>query len=141
MQMQSFRFLLSSVVAILALGAIDAEASLLQEMRQVIDLEKSGRATRVVLTKHRVDVTVEERGNEERYFLTVRGSKERKQVRYANWQLLLAGDRAGVFERAGAPTYRTREDYAGVLTERWTYASQHVTYVFQGDRLVSTESF
>jgi len=139
--MQPTRFLLPSVVAMLVIGAFDAEASLLKEMRQIIDLEKSGRATRVELTKHRVDVTVRERGNEERYVTTVRGPKERKQVRYANWQLLLAGDRADTFERIGAPTYRTRENYAGVLTERWTYATLHVTYVFQGDRLVETESF
>ncbi|HZL83928.1 MAG TPA: hypothetical protein VFD07_00970 [Candidatus Krumholzibacteria bacterium] len=139
--MQPTRFLLPSVVAMLALGAIDAQASLLQEMRQVIDLEKSGRATQVVLTKHRVEVTVEENGSEERYSTTVRGAKERKQVRYASWQLQLAGDRAEMFEKAGAPTYRTRENFAGVLTERWTYASRHVTYVFQGDRLVDTESF
>jgi hypothetical protein len=62
-------------------------------------------------------------------------------VRYASWQLQLAGDRADVFEKAGAPTYRTRESYAGVMTERWTYVSRHVTYVFQGDRLVDSESF
>jgi hypothetical protein len=34
-----------------------------------------------------------------------------------------------------------REDYAGSMQERWTYVEQHLTYVFEGDRLVRTESF
>jgi hypothetical protein len=86
----------------------------------------------VKLTKRVVQVVVK---------VPVKGKQERKQVRYARWHLLVDGDQRQVYEKEGWPTYRHREDYAGVVTERWTYADRHITYVFEGNRLVDTNPF
>jgi hypothetical protein len=115
-------------------GAFDAEASILKELEEAIQLVESGTVDRddVTLTKRVVEVAVK---------VSVRGPKERKQVRYARWRLLLEGDQRTVFQSEGWPTYRLREDYAGSATELWTYADRKITYVFQGNRLVKTQLF
>ena len=113
-------------------GSFDARASLLRELDEAIALVEAGDAS-VKLGKRRVEITT--------VVYPVKGEQERKQVRYARWRLLLDGDRRTVYDNEGWPTYRTREDFAGAVTERWTYPEQHRTYVFEGDRLVRTELF
>jgi hypothetical protein len=118
--------------AFLASGFFAAEASLLRELEEAIALVEAGEAS-VALSKRRVEITT--------VVYPVKGEQERKQVRYARWRLLLDGDRRDVYDRQGWPTYRTRESFAGSVTERWTYPEHHRTYVFEGDRLVRTELF
>ncbi len=125
-------FLSVYAAALLYSGLFAAEASLLQELDEAIALVEAGEGS-VTLSKRRVEITT--------VVYPVKGEQERKQVRYARWRLLLDGDRRAVYDKEGWPTYKTREDFAGSVTERWTYPEQHRTYVFEGDRLVRTELF
>lgn len=122
-------------------GAFGAEASLQRQLDRVVDLAKAGKAERVEFRKRQVEVTMRLGATDVRLAYGVHGKQERKQVRYANLRLRLAGDRQAVFDSRGWPTYRTLEDYAGQRTERWTYADEKITYVFAGDRLLRRESF
>jgi len=112
--------------AFLVSGFFAAEASLLREFEEAIALAEAGEAS-VALSKRRVEITT--------VVYPVKGEQERKQVRYARWRLLLDGDRRDVYDSQGWPTSRTRVNFAGSVTERWTYPEQHRTYVFEGDRL------
>ena len=129
------------VVATLAFGAIDAEATLQRQLDSIVDLAEAGKLESAQLTTRRVSLTMKIGGTEVQVDHGVHGPRERKQVRLANLRLQLGGDRAAVFESMGRPTYRVREDYAGSVQERWTYAAEHRAYIFEGDRLVRTESF
>jgi len=128
-------------VATLAFGAIDADAALQRQLDRVVSLAEAGKLENVQLTTRQVSLTMKIGGTEVQVEHGVHGARERKQVRLANLRLQLAGDRAAVFESLGRPAYRVREDYAGSVQERWTYVEQHLIYVFEGDRLVRTESF
>jgi hypothetical protein len=132
---RALRLILPGFAAcLLLLGSIDSEASILKELEEAIQLVESGAVDRddVTMTKRVVEVAVK---------VPVKGAKERKQVRYARWHLLLDGDQRAIYKREGWPTYRLRESYAGSVTEQWTYADKKVTYVFQGNRLVDTRLF
>ena len=84
------------------------------------------------------DVSLGKRQVQYTVTIDVRGAKERKQVRYARWHLLLSGDRLTVYQREGWPTHRRLEDYAGSKTELWLYDDKHVTYIFKDGNLVGT---
>ena len=129
------------VVASLAFGAIDADAALQRQLDRVVSLAEAGKLESVQLTTRRVSLTMRIGGKEVQVDHGVHGARERKQVRLANLRLQLAGDRAAVFERLGRPAYRVRQDYAGSVQEHWTYVEHHLTYIFEGDRLLRTESF
>lgn len=132
---KALRLLLPGIAAAaLGFGAIDAESSILEELQAAISLVDAGvvDVDDVKLTKRVVEVVVK---------VPIKGKQERKQVRYARWYLQLDGDQRQVYEREGWPTYRHREDYAGVVTERWSYADAHITYVFKGNQLVDTNPF
>ena len=134
-------FLPTFAAAAVIFGAFDAEASLQRQLDRIVGLTKAGKAENVELTKRQVALTMRLGATDVHIAYGVHGKQERKQVRYANLRLQLAGDRQATFESRGWPTYRTLEDYAGARTERWTYADAKVTYVFAGDRLVRTEAF
>jgi hypothetical protein len=140
--MKPVRPLLPSLaVAAILFGAVDAEASLLLELDRVVALARNGEVENVELTKRQVEFTVRVDETDVRVVYSVHGKQERKQVRYANLRLQLAGDRQAVYADRGWPTYRTLEDSAGTRTERWTYADEKITFVFAGDRLLRTETF
>lgn len=132
---KALRLVLPGIAAaVLVFGGIDARASILEELQEAISLVDAGLVDvdDVKLTKRVVDVVVK---------VPVKGKQERKQVRYARWHLLIDGDQRCVYEREGWPTYRHRESSMGVVTESWTYADKHITYVFQGNRLIDTNPF
>lgn len=73
--------------------------------------------------------------------VAVRGAKERRQVRFANWVNNLSGDKAAVYAYEGYPRHRLRENWAGRVTERWTYPESRNVYYFQDGVLVRTSRF
>lgn len=125
------RLVLPTFVACLLFGALDANASIRRELDELMGLVESGNV-------HVEDVTMTKRLVRYTVTISVDSAKERKQVRYARLRLLLDGDRAQVYRTEGWPTARRRVDYAGRVTEHWIYDDKHITYVFQGDRLIET---
>ena len=119
-----------AVAMLCLLGAPRAHASLYEELKQSIRDHQSGVLEKVAFTKKQIQTT---RGP-----IAVKGKKERKQVRKANWYLSLQGDRLRIRHEMGHPTYRIYELSMGVRTELWTYPEQNRMYVFQGDKLIET---
>lgn len=124
------------IVAVFAGLASSTEASLLPQIeaareihqtRETLGIEKSPPALR----KHYVEV---EPGD----YVAVRGSRERRQVRFARLIEGLDGDRLEVFQREGFPTFRHQENFGGEVTTHWSYLKSGVTYIFRGDDLVRT---
>ena len=74
-------------------------ASILKELRESIQLFEKGELQHLSLSKHKVIGT---------RVLAVRGPKERRQVRFARWQLSLSGDQRSIFKSHGFPSYRYR---------------------------------
>ncbi len=74
-------------------------------------------------------------------FAAVKGKHERRHVRIARWIEGLRGAPQTVFAQEGMPVYRYRELVDSHLFEIWTYPERHLSYVFEGDRLVGTEPF
>ncbi len=62
-----------------------------------------------------------------------------RALRIARWIDSLRGDRRAVYESDGFPVFRHLEDSLGEVTEYWTYPDRHLTYVFEGDRLIRTQ--
>lgn len=125
------RLVLPTVAACLLLGAVDADASIRRELDELLGLVESDDVLveELTMTKRLVRYTVT---------IPVDSAKERKQVRYARLRLLLEGDRLEVYRYEGWPTARRREDYAGSVTELWTYDDRHITYIFKDGKLVET---
>lgn len=125
------RLVLPTVAACLLLGAFDADASIRRELDELLGLVESDDVVveELTMTTRLVRYTVS---------IPVDSAKERKQVRYARLLLLLDGDRLHVYRTEGWPTARRRVDFAGSVTEHWIYDDKHITYVFQGDRLIET---
>ena len=74
-------------------------------------------------------------------YLAVRGPSERRRVRLARWAAVIGGDRQAVYQMLGYPPQRHRENFMDVVTEFWTYPGEYVTFVFEGDRLLRTETY
>ena len=118
-----------AVLAISIAAAPSAQASILEELREMTRLEAAGALDRndVSMTKRVVEYTVR---------IPVHGMQERKQVRYAHWRMLLDGDREQAYEEYGWPTHRLQVDEMGGVTEHWIYDALQVRLIFRNDRLV-----
>jgi len=125
------RLVLPAFSALVFFVAFDANASIRRELDELMARVESGDVDidDVHMSTRRVQYSVT---------IPVEGKKERKQVRYARLKLLLAGDQLHVYQSEGWPTHRHREDYAGVITELWTYDARHITYIFADGRLIET---
>ena len=66
-------------------------------------------------------------------YVHVKGSRERRMVRFARWNQGLDGDRLRVYETEGYPFYRHYDLYAGTRTEVWSYRTKGITYVFSSE--------
>jgi hypothetical protein len=126
-----FRLVLPAFSALLILTALDADASIRRELDELMGLVEAGQVDVA-------DVTMTTRLVQYAVTIPVHGAKERKQVRYARLRLLLDGDRLHVYRREGWPTARHLEDYAGSVTELWTYDDRHITYIFKDGQLIET---
>ena len=119
-----------AVALLCLLAAPPADASIYKELQQAIRDHQAGVLEEVSFTKKQVSTA--------NGLLAVKGKKERKQVRKANWYLSLQGDRLRVRETMGHPLYRYYELSMGVRTELWIYPAQDIIYVFQGGKLIDT---
>jgi hypothetical protein len=66
-------------------------------------------------------------------FVAVRGSRERRQVRFFRLRDGWSSDQSRAADRYGFPVYRYRDLTAGVLTEIWTYPEKDVDVIFDGE--------
>jgi hypothetical protein len=118
-----------AVLAASIAAAPSAQASILEELREMTRLEAEGELDRddVSMMKRLVEYTVR---------IPVHGKQERKQVRYAHLRLLLDGDRAQAYEQYGWPTHRLQVDEMGGVTEHWIYDALQTRLVFRDNRLI-----
>lgn len=121
------------------LGALPARASLLRQIDRARDWRAAAAEdalalpARGILTKHSVETAPGTR-------VAVKGSRERRQVRFARWADALAGDRARIHALLGRPPFRHYERSAGDRLEFWTYPGERRMYIFRGNRLVRRET-
>jgi hypothetical protein len=84
---------------------------------------ESARRRDTTISKHYVEV-------DNGIWMAVKGSRERRQVRFARLIETWSLDQQKVAQKLGFPMYRYREDYAGVTTEIWSYPGADREYVF-----------
>jgi hypothetical protein len=63
-------------------------------------------------------------------WIAVKGMRERRQVRFARLVQMWSKDQQKVALKQGWPNFRWREDYAGHVTEVWSYPEVDKEYVF-----------
>ncbi len=76
-----------------------------------------------IVSKHFVEI-------EPGVFVAVKGSRERRQVRYRRLVAGWSADQKAVAEASGFPVMRWRDLTAGVTTEIWSYPEQNRQFVF-----------
>jgi hypothetical protein len=91
-------------------------------------------ADRPALTEHFVEI-------QPGIFVAVKGSRDRRLVRYARWVQLLDGDRLAVYEEEGYPVYRHYVREMGTRTEIWNYREKGISYVFRDGNLIETRLY
>jgi hypothetical protein len=130
----------AAVVAAVTLSVPTIQAPSEASVLPQIESAKAVEALREVavgpptLQKHYLEV-------EPGVLFAVKGKRERRQVRFARLVKGLTGDRREVYVNEGFPTFRHRENNAGIRTEHWTYLAKRITYVFHEDRLVGILPF
>jgi hypothetical protein len=75
------------------------------------------------MSKHYVEV-------DEGVWMAVKGSRERRQVRFARLMESWSEDQQKVAATLGFPSFRWREDYAGDVTEIWSYPAADREFIF-----------
>jgi hypothetical protein len=84
---------------------------------------ESARRRDTRISKHYVEV-------DNGIWMAVKGSRERRQVRFARLIETWSLDQQKIAAKLGFPSFRFREDYAGVITEIWSYPGADKEYVF-----------
>jgi hypothetical protein len=63
-------------------------------------------------------------------WVAVKGMRERRQVRFARLVRMWSKDQQKVALKQGWPSFRWREDYAGRVSEVWSYPEADREFVF-----------
>lgn len=71
-----------------------------------------------------------------------KGKRGRNLLRAACYATQLQNDKLAVYEEHGFPVHRIRENFAGRITETWTYYELGLAFTFDEDsRIVETRTF
>jgi hypothetical protein len=93
--------------------------------------EESGDSTEVQV----VPAKTLERGDLLKTRSLVENEHQQRAFRVAYWAAGLTGDKKTVYDTYGYPSYRSRQEQLGAVTETWTYLGADKSFTFRGDRL------
>jgi hypothetical protein len=111
--------LIVSAAALVVLGPVpDSRAN------SILPGIASARSRNTAVMKHYVEV-------DKGIWMAVKGERERRQVRFARLMESWSADQQKIALQNGWPNFRWREDYAGCVTEIWSYPDQDQEFVFQ----------